>query len=378
MLLSACGVATTVAPPAPTNAPTQPPAAKATNTAAPVPTAVVPPTAVPPTATAKPVRLGGWLDQVVFTGIADAQPAVAQLQAGAIDLYNVTVGDPNLFNTVKADKNLSYSVSYGGFDQLMFNTVACTDKNVLNPFTDMKIREAMNWAVDRNYVSQEILGGLGTPRFTVVDDASADAARYAADMAAMATKYAYNLAKAQTVVDAEMATLGATKDAAGKFQFKGKPVTIIGLIRTEDARKQIGIYFAQQLEKLGFTVNQQLKTRAEAGPIWQGADLGACAFGYYTAGWISSAITLDEGNMFAQYNTGDIQNIPLFLKYQPSPEYSAVLKALENNTFKTMAERDQLFHQAFQYSMTESWQGVMVANTITFGPFSAKWRVLLT
>jgi peptide/nickel transport system substrate-binding protein len=372
MLLSACGVATTVAPPAPTTAPTQPPAAKATNTAAPAPTAVVPPTAVPPTATAKPVRLGGWLDQVVFTGIADAQPAVAQLQAGAIDLYNVTVGDPNLFNTVKADKNLSYSVSYGGFDQLMFNTVACTDKNVLNPFTDMKIREAMNWAVDRNYVSQEILGGLGTPRFTVVDDASADAARYAADMAAMATEYAYNLAKAQTVVDAEMATLGATKDAAGKFQYKGKPVTIIGLIRTEDARKQMGIYFAQQLEKLGFTVNQQLKTRAEAGPIWQGADLGACAFGYYTAGWISSAITLDEGNMFAQYNTGDIQNIPLFLKYQPSPEYSAVLKALENNTFKTMAERDQLFHQAFQYSMTESWQGVMVANTISFSPFSAK------
>ena len=136
MLLSACGTATTVAPPAPTTAATQPPAAQATNTAAPVATKAAP-TAVPPTATAKVPRLGGWLDQIVFTGIADAQPAVAQLQAGAIDLYNVTVGDPNLFNTVKADKNLSYSVSYGGFDQLMFNTVACTDKNVLNPFTNM-------------------------------------------------------------------------------------------------------------------------------------------------------------------------------------------------------------------------------------------------
>jgi peptide/nickel transport system substrate-binding protein len=318
------------------------------------------------------VRLGGWLDQVVFTGIATAQDAVAQLQAGAIDLYNVTVGDPNLFKTVKADKNLSYSVSYGGFDQLMFNTVECTDKNVLNPFTDMKIREAMNWAVDRNYVSQEILGGLGTPRFTVVDDASADAARYAADMAAVATKYAFSMDKAQKAVDTEMATLGATKDANGKFQFKGKPVTIIGLIRTEDARKQLGIYFAQQLEKLGFTVDQQLKIRKEASPIWQGADLAACKFGYYTAGWISSAITLDEGNMFAQYNTGDIQSIPLFLKYAPSPEYSTVLKALENNTFKTIDERDQLFHQAFQYSMTEAWHGVMVANTISFSPFNAK------
>jgi len=370
MFLAACGVATTVAPPPPTAVPvaTQPPAAQATA----VPAATVAPTAVPPTATAKPVRLGGWLDAIVFTGIPNAQPAVAQLQAGAIDMYNVTVGDPDLFKTVKGDKTLSYSVSYGGFDQLMFNTVACADKNVLNPFTDQKIREAMNWAVDRNYIAQEILGGLGTPRFTVMDDASADAARYAADMAAVATKYGYALEKAQAVVDAEMPTLGAKKDASGKWQFNGKPVSIIGLIRTEDARKQIGIYFAGQLEKLGFTVDQQLKIRKEAAPIWQGADLNACKFGYYTAGWIASVIALDEGNMFGQYNSGDLQNIPLFLAYTPSKEYTAVYKALENNTFKTMDERDQLFHQAIPLSMTESWHGLMVANTISFSPYSAK------
>jgi peptide/nickel transport system substrate-binding protein len=282
------------------------------------------------------------------------------------------VGDANLFKTVKADPNLTYNMSYGGFDQLMFNTVACADKNVLNPFTDMKIREAMNWAIDRNYVAQEIMGGLGTPRYTVVDDASADAARYAADMAAIATKYAYSLDKAQAVVDTEMKTMGATKDANGKWQFNGKPVTIIGLIRTEDNRKDIGIYFAQQLEKLGFTVDQQLKKRSEASPIWQGTDLSACTFGYYTAGWVSSVITLDEGLMFAEYSSGDLQNIPLFLAYQPSADFTKVYKALENNSFATMDERDQLFHQAFQLSMTESWFGVMVADTITFSPSSAK------
>jgi peptide/nickel transport system substrate-binding protein len=191
-------------------------------------------------------------------------------------------------------------------------------------------------------------------------------------MAAMATKYAYDLTKAQKAVDTEMATLNATKDANGKWQFNGKPVTIIGLIRTEDNRKDIGIYFAGQLEKLGFTVNQQLKKRSEASPIWQGTDLEACKFGYYTAGWVSSVITLDEGNMFAQYNSGDLQNIPLFLKYAPSADYQTVYKALENNSFKTMDERDQLFHQAFTMSQTESWHGVMVANTVTFSPSSAK------
>ncbi len=372
MVLSACTAATTQAPPAATSAPA------ATDTVAPQPTNTAPPaaTAAPtntpaPTTPPKSTRTGGLLDQVVFTKIEDPQGAVAQLQAGAIDVYPVTVSDPDVYNTVKGDKNLSYNLQYGGSDQMILNTVPCTDKNTLNPFTDAKIREAMNWAVDRNYIAQEIAGGLAIPRYTGIDDASSDAARYAADLASIVTKYGYNLDKAKAVVDAEMPTLGATKDANGKWQFNGKPVTIIGLIRTEDSRKQMGIYFAQQLEKLGFTVDQQLKTRKEAAPIWQG-DPAPCKFGYYTAGWISTAITRDEGYNFAQFNSGQVQNIPLFLKYAPSKELQTAEDALLNNTFTTLDQRDQYFHTAFQLSMQESWWGVWLVTNVAFTPFSNK------
>ena len=140
------------------------------------PVATEAPTEPPPPPT---TRKGGWLDEIVFTAIADQEPAITQIQAGAIDIYPVTVDDPQLFETVKADPNLRYILSYGSFNQLMVNTVQCTDTTILNPFSNAKIREAMNWAVDRDYIIQEIFGGLGNPRYTYLTTTNPDYAKYA-------------------------------------------------------------------------------------------------------------------------------------------------------------------------------------------------------
>ena len=77
------------------------------------------PTAAPevPAATEAPVvetaiphnGKGAWLDKVIFTAVADADSVVAQLQAGAIDIYPVSVEDPEVFAKVKADENLGYA-----------------------------------------------------------------------------------------------------------------------------------------------------------------------------------------------------------------------------------------------------------------------------
>ncbi len=368
MLLAACGVATTVAPPATTvpqpttPAATQPPAAPATA----VPATAVPATAVPPTATAVPVTLGGWVDQMVFTKIADVPSAVAQLQANSVDVYAFSSTDPQAFKTIQGDKTLGYDMTYGAYKQLMLNYATCTDKNILNPFTDMAIREAMNWAIDRTYITQEIEGGLGVPKFTILNGAFPDATRFAPELAAIATQYAYNLDKAKSVVDAEMPKMGATKDANGKWQFNGKPVTIIGIIRSEDARKQIGDYFATQLEKLGFTVDRQVKTSKEASPIWQG-DVTACKFNFYTAGWVANQISRDQGADFAGYNEGTGYGIPV-MTGTPSKELKAADDALYNNNFTTMDQRAQFFRTALTLSMKESWWGIMVADDLGYVP----------
>jgi peptide/nickel transport system substrate-binding protein len=231
----------------------------------------------------------------------------------------------------------------------------------------MKIREAMNWAVDRNYIAQTIMGGLATPKFTVLDTAFPDYKRYSSIIGPLEAAYAYNFSKAQTVVNTEMPLLGAVKGSNGKWQFNGNDVIIIGLIRTEDARKQIGEYFASQLEALGFTVDRQEKVRADAGPIWQG-DPYTCKFNFYTAGWIDTFIR-DEGMNFAQYNSGAVYGIPVMNAYQPSPALAAAEDALLNNNFTSLAQRDQLFQTALTLSMQESWWGVWVVDSIAFEPY---------
>ena len=368
MILGAC--TTPTATPAPqqeaTTAPTE---------AAPVeqPTEAVVPTEAPTEVPAS-TRTGGWLDQIVFSAIPDAAPAVEQIQAGAVDMYAVSADDPTVFDAVKADPDLTYATVYGSNNQLLFNTVACSDTTKLNPFTNVKIREAMNWAVDRTYISEEIMSGLAIPKYTALSSAFADYARYADKMAEIEIKYGYNLDKAKEVVDTEMVAMGAELGADGKWQYQGKPVTIIGLHRTEDARLEIGNYFADQLETLGFTVDRQNKTRTEAGPIWQGTP-SDCGFTYYTAGWISTAISRDDGNMFIQYNTGQMQAIPLFNEYTPSAELLDVATKLFTNNFANMDERAELFKTSLDLSMQESNWGLWVTDNLAYSPYSNKVSV---
>jgi peptide/nickel transport system substrate-binding protein len=361
MLLSACGTpaATTEAPAAATEAP----AAVATE----APTAE----AAAPTEAPTEAPAASWLDKMVFSAIPDAEPAIAQIQAGTIDLYSATIDKADVYEKVKADANLGSAFTYGSSNQLLLNTSACTDANTLNPFTDMKIREAMNWAIDRNYIVQEIFGGLAKPKFNPFTTAFPDYARYADLFSAVETQYAYNLDKAKAVVEAEMPTLGATKGDDGKWQFKGKPVTVIGLIRTEDKRKEIGNYFSNQLETLGFTVDRQEKTRSEASPIWQG-DPAPCKFMFYTAGWVSPQIYRDEGLNFVQYNTGKMQQLPVMNAYEPSADLVTAEDKLWTNNFASMDDRRSLFAEALPESMKESWWGVWVNDSIAFQAYNKK------
>jgi peptide/nickel transport system substrate-binding protein len=348
MILTACAQAT----PAATEAPAEPAA-----TEAPVATEV-------PASTMKPA------DEVDFSAIPECSAAIAQLSAGAINMYPVTCDKAEDFATVKNDPNLKYATMSGSEDQVMVNTAVCKDTNVLNPFSDQQMREAINWMIDRDYVSQEIFGGLADPMYTVLDTFAPDYARYAAAIGTVIAKYGFNMEKAQKVVDERMAALGATKGTDGKWEYKGKPVVIKGLIRTEDKRKEIGDYFANQLEKVGFTVDRMYKVRKEASPIWNNPSWDPCDFHYYTAGWIQTAIPRDEGGNFAGFNDSMAGWSDGFVNYNASPEYKDVMTKLFTNAFASMDERDALFNQAIPQHMTESWHGAMVVDINAFSPMT--------
>jgi len=144
MVLVACGPSATA-----TEAPaamTEAPAATEAPTAAPTEVPTVAPT----------TRHGGWLDEIDYS-VVDSTSAISQLQAGAIDFYSFTLAS-DAYPAIKA-AGLPTTKSVGGYYGISLNPAVFTDKNVLNPFSDRKIREAMNWLIDRNYVNQEIYAG---------------------------------------------------------------------------------------------------------------------------------------------------------------------------------------------------------------------------
>ena len=153
--------------------------------------------------------------------------------------------------------------------------------------------------------------------------------------------YAYDMTKAQAVVDAEMAAMGATKGADGKWQFNGAPVTLIFLIRNDGdgTRLPQGEYFAQQLETLGFTVDRVEKKSSELSPLWIGSNPPDGLWNIYTAGWGSNGLNRDEKTIFQEmYLPDSVAGHPVVLPSNvPDPAFQKVGDDLANGNFTTLA-----------------------------------------
>lgn len=332
-----------------------------------------------PVVTAEPppppvTRTGAWVDQIVFTGIDQAEAAVTQLQAGEIDVYAYGVADAVLFETVKADPNLSYTTAFGSYTEITFNPAGPVfSDGRLNPFAVAKIREAMNMLMDRDYLAQEIYGGLGIPKFTSLNANFPDYARYVDTARLIEAKYAYDLDAANATITAEMTALGAEL-VDGKWNYNGAPVVIIGIIRTEDERMQIGDYVCAQLEAIGFTCDRQYKTRTEASPIWQRSVMIDGLFHFYTGGWITTAISRDDATNFGYFYTPLGGAIPLWQAYVNTPEFYDLCVRLWTNDFITMDERGEMFAQAMVLANEDS-NRVWLIDQISFSPQVANLQV---
>lgn len=326
--------------------------------------------------TAQAPPKGPWIDEVSFFVEADEAKVVDMLLKNEMQVYFRDITDPELFKKVKASPELWYVTSYGLYFELTFNPVGpeFTATGKLNPFSVPRIREAVNLLVDRKYICDEIMGGMGVPKYTVLTPAFPDYARYADTVKEIEKRYSYNLDKAREIITEEMVRLDAElKD--GKWYYKGEPVTLIFLIRVEDQRRQIGDYVASQLEKLGFTVDRQYKTSKEASPIWIRGNPADGKWHLYTGGWITTAVSRDDADNFGFFYTPRAALGPLWSAYRPDPEFDYVAGRLWNRDFETIEERNELMRRALELSMKDSVR-VWLVNQIA--PWPARKDVSLT
>ncbi|GAB4499922.1 MAG: ABC transporter substrate-binding protein [Anaerolineales bacterium] len=315
-------------------------------------------------------RHGGWLDEIVFS-VVSSDSAISQLQAGAIDFYSFNLSSDNL-QDIK-DAGLNYTQSYGGNYGISLNPAVFEDANVLNPFSNRKIREAMNWMIDRNYINQEIYGGGSLPKLLGITTQLVEYTNLVDTARALETKYAYNFDKAKEIIAAEMEAMGATMGSNGKWEYNGSPVTLIFLIRSDGdgTRQPMGDYVSNQLEAAGFTVDRQYKTASEAFPIWLGSDAKAGQWNLYTAGYLPSGLTRDERGQIQQYylNTS-VQAGEPFVSNVSDPELQKLGDDLAQGNFATKEERDAMLARALELSLEDSLF-VWVVDLLVYAPYNS-------
>lgn len=304
-------------------------------------------------------RTGAYLDEIIFQEVATKGAAVDQLIAGEIDVYAYPLDDAELLEKVRASSETDYRLGYGGFNDLTFNPGGPVFNNGnLNPFAVPDFREAINWLIDREYIADEISQGLATAKYSYLNSAFPDAERYRDIMDDLEDYYATDVDRAYAVMTDVLEELGAVK-VGNTWQYNGSPVEIIALIRIEDTRMDIGQYVAGLLEEFGFVVDRRIRKSSELSPLWISSAPMDGLWHFYTGGWVTTAISRDQGTGFNQFYTSRILPWPLFTYLTEDMVEGMVdgrgvamddlwdtLDKLYNRDFTTMDERELLFEDA--------------------------------
>jgi len=309
--------------------------------------------APPPT-----TRVGGWVDTVAMS-VVGADSAVTQIEAGAIDIHTSGLATPQDLAAI-TEAGLDRSDQFGLYYELRFNIVGPTFEGTgkLNPFSSAKIREAMNWLIDRDYINQEIYGGASIPKWLPITGGFPNYARYIEYIRPLEARYAFNFDKAEEVITEEMIALGAEM-VDGTWQYEGEDVTLIFLIRTDSdgTRRPMGDYVANQLEDIGFVVDRQYKTSSEASPIWVLGNPNDGLWHLYTGAWGVGGIDRSEGDTFQFHYTpqSGYAFSPLWQEYTPGDEFTELSEALANATFTSLEERKDMFTEALEKTFELSY-----------------------
>ncbi|MEZ4658653.1 MAG: ABC transporter substrate-binding protein [Caldilineaceae bacterium] len=120
----------------------------------------------------------GIVDEIVVVEEPSQDAAVTRLSVGEIDVFANAVSDPEVFQSIQA-AGLKYAQSFGNYSELTFNPAGPVFDGTgkLNPFAVPAVREAMNWLIDRDYIAEELYGGLAVPRYLPITRAFPDYAR---------------------------------------------------------------------------------------------------------------------------------------------------------------------------------------------------------
>jgi peptide/nickel transport system substrate-binding protein len=316
-------------------------------------------------ATAPPAPPGGFVDSIRFFPQANQAQALLDLKSGAMDVYTDYLRSSYTIDAAHADPDLRTADTYGFEENLFVNPVPVDQvqaPGVFNPFSIRDVREALNYLIDRNYLNSALFGGRGASHAAVWNDASPEVVRDPFFFRDLNRGASYDFNRARTIIFTALNAAGATYD--GTWKWHGNPIVVPILIRLEDTRHQLGDYVADQVQRLGFTVNRQY--------VGAGAAFGIVYFGPpETGAWMLYTEAFFTNLQVSRWPDSDLDlyhcgsdGSAVFSFYSAPLDLQDACSRLASGRYSTEAERRQLIERGVSTALHESVRVWLVASTV--------------
>ena len=301
-------------------------------------------------------KKGSFIDEIRFIHYLDENVALEDVKAGNLDTYYFRI-PLEVASDIKSNPNVkTYDRISQSFELLINPAPSGKDTNTINPFEFKEVRYAMNYLIDREFISNEIMKGYARP---LIDPLGYDSPDYLNIIDTVESfGFRYNPGLAEKMIAHALVDEGAVKQN-GKWTFKGSPIIIKFFIRSDDQqRKSLGDLIASELEKIGFIVQKDYGDLNKANGIIFGSNpqdfqwhiytsaSGSSGFSKYNEGIISSMYAPWSGNMPGAQN-------PSFWNYQ-NKSLDEVTQRLVYSNFTSENERNALLQNATKAGIQES------------------------
>ncbi|HYX55313.1 MAG TPA: ABC transporter substrate-binding protein, partial [Nitrososphaeraceae archaeon] len=300
--------------------------------------------------------------EIRFIHYLDENVALEDVKAGNLDTYYFRI-PLEVASDIKSNQNVkTYDRISQSFELLINPAPSRKDTSTINPFEFREVRYAMNYLIDREFISNEIMKGYARP---VIDPLGYDSPDYLNVIDTVESfGFRYNPGLAEKMIAHALVAEGAVKQN-GKWTFKGSPIIIKLFIRSDDQqRKSLGDLIASELEKIGFVVQKDYGDLNKANGIIFGSDPQDFQWHIYTSATGSS--------LFSKYNEAAISSMyapwlgtmpgfqnPSFWNYQ-NKSLDEVTKRLVYSNFTSENERNSLLQNATKAGIQESVRVLLV------------------
>jgi len=299
---------------------------------------------------------GAYTDNLQFIQYLDGNIALHDIQAGNLDTYFFRIPLETVASISKDPNVKIYEKNAGSFGFLL-NPAPSKNPNILNPFQFKEIRFAVNYLINREFVVDEILNGYGGVQ---IDPFGISSPEYEALIPVIESyNFKYNPSLAKGIIEKSLISHGATK-LDGKWTYNGSPISIKLMIRSDDLpRKSMGEMLANELEKIGFTVQRDYGDLNKANLVVYGKDPQELSWQVYTEGFGGTS-------QFVRYNPSTAAQMyspyfgsmpgrgnPSFWNYQNST-LDKITQSIEFSNFTSEEERNELLRQALTLGIQES------------------------